>query len=274
LDSDDLLQYHQDHNHEIEVASNSLHLFVLDYLSNFGPLSLDQLVADIGTDRQAANGIVDYLLMAGFLSGRDRQDSWDISPRGRTLLERVLGTEGNEPSKEVEEGMSIRSISPELWERARQALVFYFSRRLGMAGAGPEDLAQDTLVALWSREDFRLEKEDDFLRICYGFAKRIMFASYRQAMKHSEPGPNTAVQEQSAPPMHNPELKVFLDEVITAGKARLSEREWDILLQAAESERPPLGGLGLDEKTARVVLHRARRKLARLVGWQTRQRSR
>jgi hypothetical protein len=74
--------------------------------------------------------------------------------------------------------------------------------------------------------------------------------------------------------MHNPELKVFLDEVITAGKARLSEREWDILLQAAESERPPLGGLGLDEKTARVVLHRARRKLARLVGWQTRQRSR
>ena len=76
-----------------------------------------------------------------------------------------------------------RSIPPAAWEHAREALIFYFSRRHGLTDA--EDLAQDTLATLWSRDDDEFEKNDDFLRVCYGFARLVSQKGYRQAQKHA-----------------------------------------------------------------------------------------
>src|SRR5579864_726204 len=76
-----------------------------------------------------------------------------------------------------------RSISPEAWAHARESLVFYFSRRHARSDA--EDLAQETLLAVWNREDYEFEKEEDFLKVCYGFARRILLEGYRDAHRHA-----------------------------------------------------------------------------------------
>ena len=39
-----------------------------------------------------------------------------------------------------------------------------------------EDLAQETLVSICAREDYSFAKEEDFLCVCYGFARRIFRA--------------------------------------------------------------------------------------------------
>src|ERR1700743_619659 len=69
------------------------------------------------------------------------------------------------------------SIPKELWVHARERLIFFFSRRLGIQNA--EDLAQTTLLAVWGRKDFEFEKEEEFLRVCYGFARKILKEVYR-----------------------------------------------------------------------------------------------
>ena len=76
-----------------------------------------------------------------------------------------------------------RSLSPDAWEQARQALVFYFSRRHGLANA--EDLAQETLAAFWKREDFEFEREEDFLRVCYAFARRILQVAVKRVVEQA-----------------------------------------------------------------------------------------
>jgi len=53
--------------------------------------------------------------------------------------------------------INCRSVSPKTWEHARQALVFFFTRRHGLYGA--EDLAHETLAAILGREDYRFEQE-------------------------------------------------------------------------------------------------------------------
>ena len=62
-----------------------------------------------------------------------------------------------------------RSIPTEKWVHAHKALVHFFTRK---GVSNPEDMAQETLMTLWSREDYQFEKEDDFLKVCYGFAKK------------------------------------------------------------------------------------------------------
>jgi hypothetical protein len=162
-----------------------------------------------------------------------------------------------------------RSIPPAVWGQAHDALVFYFSRRHGIANA--EDLAQETLAAVLTREDFEFGKEEDFLRVCYGFASRISQAGYRQVQKH--------VAAALDPDFHKPvsrrfclnpaEMAILLDEVLRAGESQLSEKEWALIKEsistdpAAVANRQNPG----DANNARVRLYRARRKLAKLTGW-------
>src|SRR5260370_399388 len=77
--------------------------------------------------------------------------------------------------------INCRSVPPKTWEYARQALVFYFTRRHGLSDA--EDLAQETLATILSREDYHFEKEEDFLKVCYGFAGHILQTARRGAAK-------------------------------------------------------------------------------------------
>jgi hypothetical protein len=162
-----------------------------------------------------------------------------------------------------------RSIPPAVWVQAHDALVFYFSRRHGITNA--EDLAQETLAAVLSREDFEFAKEGDFLKVCYGFASRISQAGYRQIQKH--------VAAALDPDFHKPvsrkfclnptEMGILLDEVLRTGESKLSEKDWALIKQSIATDPVPVADLQnpSDANNARVRLHRARRKLARLTGW-------
>jgi DNA-directed RNA polymerase specialized sigma24 family protein len=161
-----------------------------------------------------------------------------------------------------------RSIPSAVWSHAHAALVFYFSRRHGYSNA--EDLAQETLTAILARDDFEFEKEEDFLKVCYGFASRISQTGYRRAKKHAaapltpDSGPGGYSAQLSAP-----EAGVLLDEVIRTAKGSLSADDWHLIREAADTDRATMAErlkLG-DANNVRVRLHRARRKLARLTGW-------
>jgi len=164
--------------------------------------------------------------------------------------------------------INCRSIPPAVWGHAHDALVFYFSRRHGLHNA--EDLAQDTLAAVLTRDDFEFEKEEDFLRVCYGFASRISQSGYRVARKHAAAvlDPNMSHAPARTVSLNQAEMTVLLDEVLRTAKARLSEQDWDLIQQTMSSDRDPASRSNIPEtNNIRVRLHRARRKLAKLTGW-------
>jgi RNA polymerase sigma factor (sigma-70 family) len=161
-----------------------------------------------------------------------------------------------------------RSISPETWAHARECLVFYFSRRHARSDA--EDLAQETMLAIWDREDYEFDKEEDFLKVCYGFARHISQQGYREAERNAGspveaflPAPPHASSGQRAM-----ESRMLLDQVCEIGRSQLREKEWQIIQQAAGADRATVAEelkMG-DANNVRVHLHRARKKLAKLAG--------
>lgn len=156
-----------------------------------------------------------------------------------------------------------RSISHEAWVQAHKALIFFFSRR---GASNPEDLAQETLTAVLSREDYEFEKEDDFLRVCYGFAKNILREGYRASREQAAEESIVSVESRvrGIQGLEGNEARVFLEEICRYAGAELQEEEW-AAIQAAidrDSQDQPVEG------KERVRLHRARKKLAKLTGWQ------
>ncbi len=165
--------------------------------------------------------------------------------------------------------LNCRSVSPETWEHARQALVFYFAHRHGASEA--EDLAQDTLAAVLAREDYLFEKEEDFLKVCYGFAARVGFEGHRKAAKHSGAALDfdpPAGQAQTHG-LSDSELRVYLREVLQLGRERLSEKDWEILKSATRLEGKEIAeAFGISSaNNVRVRVHRLRRLLAGWAGW-------
>ena len=79
--------------------------------------------------------------------------------------------------------LTCRDIPAEDWEKARERLVFYFSRGHGADNA--RDLAQETLAAVLQRDDYRFETREDFLPVCLGFARRISLSGFRKAIRYS-----------------------------------------------------------------------------------------
>ncbi|HLJ30746.1 MAG TPA: hypothetical protein VKY85_28840 [Candidatus Angelobacter sp.] len=161
-----------------------------------------------------------------------------------------------------------RSMPPETWAHARECLVFYFSRRHARSDA--EDLAQETLMALWNREDYEFEKEEDFLKVCYGFARHISQQGYRETERHAgdplDPSLHAAPHEWSS--QRAMESRMFLAEVCEIGRSQLRDNDWQIIQQGATSDRATMAEefkMG-DANNVRVRLHRARRKLAKLTG--------
>ena len=161
-----------------------------------------------------------------------------------------------------------RSITAETWAHARECLVFYFSRRHGRNDA--EDLAQETLLSLWNREDYEFEKDEDFLKVCYGFARHITQQANREAGRHTgdplEPCPPAPEHDSSG--QRAMESRILLEEVCRIGESRLREREWKMIQQAVDSDRATLAEKfkAGDANNLRVHLHRARKKLAKLAG--------
>lgn len=155
-----------------------------------------------------------------------------------------------------------RSIPPETWVHASKALIYFFR---GKGVLNPEDLAQETLMKVWSREDYEFENQDDFLKVCYGFAKKILLEGYRVSRKHAAEESGCAVESRlkGIQGLEGNEVRVFLEEVCLRADAELQEEEW-AAIQAAidrDSQGHPVEG------KERVRLYRARKKLAKLTGW-------
>jgi hypothetical protein len=132
-------------------------------------------------------------------------------------------------------------------------------------------LAQETLVAVWSRSDYSFEKEEDFLRVCYGFAARVCQQSYRHALRNTplELGEFPAPMAKTGG-LRGAEVNVLLTEILRVGASELRAQEWALIAGSVESKsREDLANeleLGNANRTT-VRLHRARRKLALLTGW-------
>jgi hypothetical protein len=145
----------------------------------------------------------------------------------------------------------------------------FFSRRHNFANA--EDLAQETLAVLWSRPDFEFNKEEDFLRVCYGLASKISLASYRTSRKHEAEQLDPASPDRSSRNvgLNSAEVTLLLDEVIRIAKAELRDQDWQLIQKAVMEERDATAPQPdpIEANRARVRLSRARRKLKESTGW-------
>jgi hypothetical protein len=162
-----------------------------------------------------------------------------------------------------------RNIPPDAWEHARQALVFYFARRARRSGA--EDLAQETLLAVWARKDYEFACTEDFLRVCYGFAGKILLKDRRDTLRgNAGPPVELSGSDGASPPAG--ESQVFLAEVLRIGSTELRARDWRLIQLSVDNDVEEISKeLGLeDPNNRRVRLSRARRKLADMTFWRKR----
>lgn len=163
-----------------------------------------------------------------------------------------------------------RQIRPEVWEHARQSLVFFFARRERIGNA--EDLAHETLLAFWRREDYQFEKEEDFLRVCFGFANLILKHDQRKRRYSAASLPDDPPDRTSGRRFAPAELRILLDEVLRIGSTELREEDW-ALIEMAISTNPSQMPEAVDAQAAnrlRVRLSRARSRLVQLTGWTSR----
>jgi DNA-directed RNA polymerase specialized sigma24 family protein len=158
--------------------------------------------------------------------------------------------------------LSCRSIPAEMWVHAHKALVQFFTHKDVL---NPEDLAQETLMTLWSRNDYLFDKEEDFLKVCYGFAKNILRDGYRVSRKYAAEELDLSVEShvQGIQGLEGSEVSVFLEEVCRRANTELQQEERAAIQAAIDREREdhPVEG------KQRVRLYRARKKLAKLTGW-------
>jgi hypothetical protein len=156
--------------------------------------------------------------------------------------------------------ITCRDVPPAEWAHARQALIRYFQHRLHAENS--EDLAHDVLAAMWSRPDIRFESKD-FLRMCYGFARRVRLAATRTGQRAPLPLEELAIEaiQSEAHGLCGVEVDVYLEELLRIGSEVLAESDWQ-LLQSRTKDNAPAPAGSAEGNRMRVRLHRARKKLA------------
>ncbi len=168
--------------------------------------------------------------------------------------------------------MNCRDVPPDLWSHARAAIFMFFSRRLGVEQA--DEVAQATLLAVLRREDYLFDKEEDFLRVCLGFAKKVAPELARSAERRSMDALDfeTAAPSARIGRLEGVETSIYLEETMRLGSEQLSDLEWRLTNRSTVCTGDELIDEFPDEfknvEALRVQLFRARRKLAKIVGWQ------
>ncbi len=159
-----------------------------------------------------------------------------------------------------------RSVSNDAWVQARSALLIYFSRgRRQFSNA--EDLVQDTLTVLLERDDYEFGKDDDFLKVCYGFARKVAQKARRQ--NHFQM--NGAVDWNQYPaetPGKKPsrvELRILLDEVLQLIQGHIRPEDLELLISSTEDDAQTLANEHnlKSANSARVRLHRIRHRISK-----------
>lgn len=163
--------------------------------------------------------------------------------------------------------LTCRSIPPELWEQARERLIYFFSRR--HAADNAEDLAQETLAVVLSRDDYVFEKREDFLKVCIGFARFVLKQHYRRSSKETEPfDEGTPARVARVRGLSGPEIGLFVEDVQRIASSEFPEQR--ALLDPDEPDGltgATASGSKENANRLRVQLHRLRKKLGRLTGW-------
>jgi DNA-directed RNA polymerase specialized sigma24 family protein len=160
-----------------------------------------------------------------------------------------------------------RDISQEMWTQAVQVLIVFF-RHHGVTDA--DDLAQETLLRILQRNDsFPFEKEEDFPKVCYGFARNVLLENRRKIRRNAWDllDPDMPAPQHQFGGARATEDRIFLEEVWNIGQTQLKKKEWEAIQQGAEDDRttmPDRLNMGT-ANNVRVQLHRARRKLARII---------
>ncbi len=165
--------------------------------------------------------------------------------------------------------MTCRDVSQKSWEQARAALIFYFQKRVGFQKA--EDLAQQTIERILTKEEFTFEQESDFLRVCLGFAAKIRFEEYRKETKRQERSLEdcpaaTGLQTQTR---EKPEIRIYLEEVLRIAKKNLRNKDWSFLEEEMElfASHSTETLNAAEQNRLRVRRHRLREKLQKLLNW-------
>lgn len=156
-----------------------------------------------------------------------------------------------------------RSIPEGDWAEARRKLIFFFAHsRMHNA----EDLAQEVLALVWRREDYNFGSDEEFLRVCYGFARNVLRAARREeARRASTRLEESHLKMESGSEQLNPaEISILYDQAVFIGETRLRQDDWRLIQAIASDDKP---GKPLENKK-RVRLHRARKRLRRLLGWE------
>jgi DNA-directed RNA polymerase specialized sigma24 family protein len=159
--------------------------------------------------------------------------------------------------------LDCRSIPDALWEEASKRMFFFFLHHLGSENA--DELAQETLLAVWKRKDYKFEKEEDFLKVCHGFARKILLQAIKKKyeLKPIELDPDTARKTSGPPGLEGAEVTAFLKEVWEISKWRLDEEERSLIESVIKRDRNDRPLSGRD----RIRLYRLRKKLAKIIGW-------
>ncbi len=155
-----------------------------------------------------------------------------------------------------------RSIPEGYWANARRQLIFFFAHS-GMYSA--EDLAQEVLARVLRREDYDFADYEEFLRVCYGFAKNVLRSARREQARRAAIGlEESHLKVDFEGERLNPaEMAILYDQAVTIGETQLRQEDWRLIQASASDEKqgPPL------QNRDRVRLHRARKRLRRLLGW-------
>jgi RNA polymerase sigma-70 factor, ECF subfamily len=143
------------------------------------------------------------------------------------------------------------------YQRHAGAVWRYLARRLGDDDLA-EDLTSEVFVVAWRR---RHDAPTDSLPWLYGVARRVLANDRRAARAHAMRIRALADQLAAAAPEEP-------SGAVAAALAGLRERDREILLLAAWEGLEPhevATALGIRPATARVRLHRARRRFSALL---------
>ena len=154
--------------------------------------------------------------------------------------------------------LTCRDIPAEDWAKARERLVYYFSRGHGAENA--RDLAQETLMAVLERDDFQFERREDFLPVCLGFARRVSQSGYRKEFRYSGGQPPDDLPGRLGESAEAVERGILLAQILEKAKTGLRDEEYDLIMES------PAGSDPQQANRQRVARHRALRKLARALG--------
>jgi RNA polymerase sigma-70 factor (ECF subfamily) len=143
------------------------------------------------------------------------------------------------------------------YQRHAGAVWRYLARRLGDDDLA-EDLTSEVFVIAWRR---RRDAPADSLPWLYGVARRVLSNDRRAARAHAR-RVHALAEQLAGAPAEEP------SGVVAAALARLSERDREVLLLIAWEGLEPHelpAALGCLAATARVRLHRARRRFSALL---------